>query len=58
VTGRWRGRPVDRPDDQIFLLAGASIAVTDAIAYAYTCRRPCVVLGDATDSGPDAVTET
>lgn len=45
---------MDRPDDQIFLLAGASTAVTDAIAYAYTCRRPCVVLGDTTDIEKDA----
>ncbi|MDH6678666.1 hypothetical protein M2284_002879 [Rhodococcus sp. LBL1] len=40
---------MDRPDEQIFLLTGASIAVTDAIAYAYTRRRPCVVLGDTED---------
>ncbi|WP_433604159.1 hypothetical protein [Prescottella agglutinans] len=49
---------MDRPNEQIFLLAGASTAVTDAIAYAYTCRHPCVVLGDTTDSGPEAVAET
>ncbi|MDH6281115.1 hypothetical protein [Prescottella agglutinans] len=44
---------MDRPNEQIFLLAGASIAVTDAIAYAYTRRRPCVVLGDVADPEPE-----
>lgn len=44
---------MDRPDEQIFLLTGASVAVTDAIAYAYARRRPCVVLGDATAKTPE-----
>ncbi|WFR71227.1 hypothetical protein P9209_18625 [Prescottella defluvii] len=44
---------MDRPDEQIFLLTGASIAVTDAIAYAYARRRPCVVLGEAADPEHD-----
>lgn len=48
---------MDRPDEQIFLLAGASIAVTDAIAYAYACRRPCVVLGDAAGTEPEDAAE-
>ncbi|GAB2647460.1 hypothetical protein ABI214_01760 [Prescottella soli] len=48
---------MDRPEEQIFLLTGASIAVTDAIAYAYTRRRPCVVLGDTTVAEPEDAAE-
>lgn len=42
---------MDAPDAQIFLLAGSSVPVTDAIAYAYARCRPCVRLSDAL---PDA----
>jgi len=52
VTGRREDSIVDRSDAQIFLLAGTSVAVADAIAYAYWRRRPCVVLGDTRDPDP------
>ena len=51
-------------DEQIFLLTGSSVPVSDAIAYAYARRRPCVVLADveaetpgtpATADDPDGV---
>ncbi|WP_164873354.1 hypothetical protein [Rhodococcus xishaensis] len=37
---------MDTPDERIFLVAGSSVLVTDAIAYAYLRCRPCVVLSD------------
>ncbi|WP_430332575.1 hypothetical protein [Rhodococcus sp. ACT016] len=49
---------MDSPDAQIFLLTGASVAVPEAIAYAYTRRRPCVVLGATADTGPGEVAVT
>ena len=44
---------MDTPDAQIFLLTGSSVPVTDAIAYAYSRCRPCVVLADVPPDGPD-----
>ncbi len=43
---------MDAPADQLFLLAGSSVSLTDAMAYAFRQRRPCVVFSeDRPDTG-------
>lgn len=37
---------VDASDDEVLLLAGSSVPVTDAIICAYAQSRPCVVFAE------------